>query len=215
MRDSVRTFNSSRLILFVSRALASPVASRLAYMAASSSAFFSRASSNSCWCCSMMMSRHTSLACSNICWRMVAACASSAPVLRRFIFPLVMYKVGKSKLWETTISPTVSLLFLESQRWAYERVGSGRLFSVLLSSFCDEISCALACNSLLLASIWRSTESMPVSCALIPMQARMVAVNINSCFISSVIKFFIDRYNGMAVRSHYGCIFSFFPCIIR
>ena len=44
---------------------------------------------------------------------------------------------------------------------AYERVGSGRLFSVLLSSFCDEISCALACNSLLLASIWRSTESMP------------------------------------------------------
>ena len=39
--------------------------------------------------------------------------------------------------------------------------------------------------------------------------------DIPSCFISSVIKLFIDRYNGMAVRSHYGCISSFFPCIIR
>ena len=122
---------------------------------------------------------------------MVAACASKAPVFRRFIFPLVTYRVGKSKLWETTISPTVSSLFLESQRWAYERVGSGRLFSALFSNFCEEISCALACSSLLFASIWRSTESMPVSCALIPIQVRRAAVSINICFIRSVFKSFI------------------------
>ena len=38
---------------------------------------------------SMMMSKHTSFACNNICWRKAVACASSAFVLSRFIFPRV------------------------------------------------------------------------------------------------------------------------------
>ena len=43
-----------------------------------------------------------------------------------------------------TISPTVSSLFLESQRWAYDSVGSGRLLFVLFSSFCEEMRWELA-----------------------------------------------------------------------
>ena len=51
--------------------------------------------------------------------------------------------MGKSKLCEMTISPTVSSLFLESQRWAYDSVGSGRLLFVLFSSFCVGVSLQL------------------------------------------------------------------------
>ena len=66
-----------------------PVSKRRVYMADSSSAFFNRSSSRACWRCSMMMSKHTSFACNNICWRKAVACASSAFVLSRFIFPRV------------------------------------------------------------------------------------------------------------------------------
>ena len=70
---SVLTFSSSRLILFVSRAFASPVWRRLAYILASSSALRSR-SSKMCFCWrSMIMSRHTSLASNNFSWRKTSA----------------------------------------------------------------------------------------------------------------------------------------------
>ena len=131
-----------------------------------------------------MISKQSSLACNNNCWRKAADCASSAPVLNRFTFPRVAYKVGKSKLWETTSSPIVSLLSSEPHKWAYERVGSGKLFSDLFSNFCEVISCALACNSLLFASMRRSTSSMPTDWARIPAyRKKVIKLNIRIRFI--------------------------------